>query len=471
MSGREAVAMMPSIRRMSDPSPLRASPNDFPCTDVGNAARFAAYHHDLVRYSANVGWLTWDTARWSRDETGEVQRLARQTVRAIYSEAGAADDRNRRAELAAWAKASDSRRGIDNMLALAKSELGIACRDSIFDRDPYKINTFSGIVDLRTADFLPHDPEQNFTKLAPVFYRPQALCPRWCAFIDRIMDGDHDRMAFLQRAFGYSLTGDTSEQVMFVLYGRGANGKTTLLEVMRTILGDYAMHTPAETLMVKSGAGITNDVARLRGARFVSAVEADQGRRLAEPLIKQMTGMDTLTARFLYHESFEFRPSFKVWLATNHKPVIRGTDHAIWRRIRLVPFDVTIPDAERDRTLVEKLLAESPGILWWAVQGYLAWRENGLGSCEAVTAATAEYRAEMDPLTDFIAEECVVSEGLHGYGLHEAYERWCSKGGQKDVLNARDFKGRMEARGFVHGRDSRRRFFSGIGLVARESES
>jgi putative DNA primase/helicase len=452
-------------------------PLDYPfnCTDVGNAARFARENAGVVLHAEGQGWTVYDGRRFKLDDTGEIVRLARATVRSIFVEAANCDDQKRRNELSRWATASEGRRGIDNMLALAKSEMGIASHVSQFDRDPFVLNVLTGTLNLRTAELLVHDRGDKLTKLAPTSLRPGATfsaeaCPTWTAFLHQILP-DPTLVDFLQRAIGYSLTGDTSEQVIFICYGAGANGKSTLLEVLRAVLGDYATMCSAETLMVKANAGgIPNDIARLRAARFLTATETDDGRRLAEGLVKQMTGGDTMTARFLHKEFFEFKATFKVWLATNHKPVIRGTDYAIWRRIRLIPFTVTIPESERDKGLKEKLLAEASGILAWAVEGCRIWQELGLGHAAAVTAATEAYREEMDPLGDFIADACVVAPGLQGHGLYSAYEAWANRNGVKGLLSMRAFSQRLQERGFPGSRNSRGRYFQGVGLAAEGSE-
>ena len=257
--------------------------------------------------------------------------------------------------------------------------------------------------------------EHFITKLAPVNFEPDAACPRWLEFLSRIMDGNEQLIDFLQRAVGYALTGETSEQCLFIFYGSGANGKSTFLQTMSYVLGDYSMSTPTETLLVKRRGAIPNDVARLKGARFVIACEADAENRLAESLIKQMTGGDTISARFLHQEWFDFEPTHKVFFGTNHKPVIKGTDYAIWRRIRLVPFEITIPEGERDKNLPEKLKAEADGILAWAVQGCLVWQQQGLGVPEEVKAATDSYREEMDILGEFLKDRCRLSLECQGF--------------------------------------------------------
>ena len=272
--------------------------------------------------------------------------------------------------------------------------------------------------------------------------------------LSRIMDGNEQLIDFLQRAVGYALTGETSEQCLFIFWGGGANGKSTFLQAMSHVLGDYSMSTPTETLLVKRRGAIPNDVARLKGARFVVACEADAENRLAESLIKQMTGGDTISARFLHQEWFDFEPTHKVFFGTNHKPVIKGTDYAIWRRIRLVPFEITIPEDERDKSLPEKLKAEAAGILAWAVQGCLNWQQNGLGAPEEVKAATDSYREEMDMLGEFLKDRCRQSQlmaRVSSKDLYEAYTAWCQDNGQEPV-GQRAFVSALKEKGFKRSR-------------------
>jgi putative DNA primase/helicase len=310
------------------------------------------------------------------------------------------------------------------------------------------------------------------TKLAPVEYDPDAEAPLWTAFLDKVLDRSESLIRCVQRITGYSLTGNTSEQCFFILYGTGANGKTTLVETLRAMLGEYAMQTRVETLMVKRNATIPEDIARLKGARLVTASEAEEGHRLAESLVKQLTGGDRLTARFLYSRSFEYAPEFALWLETNHKPTIYGTDRAIWRRIRLVPFTVAIPEDEQDRELGRKLKAELPGILTWAVQGCLEWQREGLGVPEEVRAATQSYRAEMDKLGRFFDDCCVIDKlaEVGASDLYRAYDDWCTANGEKSVSGTR-FGRQMAERGFEKGRGKQgRTVYYGVGLLVHNGE-
>jgi putative DNA primase/helicase len=270
---------------------------------------------------------------------------------------------------------------------------------------------------------------------------------------------------FLQRSIGYALTGSTREQVLFFLYGTGANGKSTFIETCRNLLGDYAQQSEFDTFVTKKNDGPRNDIARLKGARLVAAVEAAQGRQLDENVIKQVTGGDTVTARFLYHEHFEFVPQFKLFLVANHKPVIVGTDEAIWRRIRLIPFTVTIPKEERDKHLLEKLQRELPGILAWAVRGCLKWQEDGLGEPEAVSIATADYRREMDVMADFIEEQCVLGERETADAgmLYGKFHDWAKNNGEEE-LTQKKFGTQLRERGFEAAKKRGHRCWVGLRL-------
>jgi putative DNA primase/helicase len=296
-----------------------------------------------------------------------------------------------------------------------------------------------------------------------VAYREDAKCPLWCEFLSRVTAGNAELVSFLQRITGYSLTGDTREQVLFLFYGTGANGKTTFLETLRYVLGDYAMGAEFNTFVASRGTSVRNDLARLAGARFVTAVESQFNRPLAEEVVKQITGGDMITARFLYSEHFEFRPQFKLFLATNHKPKIRGTDLAIRRRIHLIPFTVTIPCEEQDKELPEKLRREAPGIPCWALEGLASWRRNGLTPPAAIAEATKEYRSEQDVLQHFIEERCVLDPGaeVSASGLYEAYSKWCQAVGESAVCK-RDLSLALQERGIRRTRSSKCRGWIGI---------
>jgi putative DNA primase/helicase len=357
------------------------------------------------------------------------------------------------------------------MVDLARSDVPVMPDE--LDASPDLLNTESGTIDLCTGELREHRREDLITKISPTKYRPDAAAPTWEAFLERVLPGEELR-AFVQRGVGYSAAGDTSEQCMFINYGTGANGKSTFQEAIAAALGDYAMRTPTEMLLAKRSDGVPNDVARLKGARFVSASETEEGRRLAESRIKDLTGQDTITARFMKAEWFDFAPTHKLWLSTNHKPEIRGTDAAIWRRIRLVPWAVTIPPAEQDKKLPIALRDELAGILAWVVRGCLQWRREGLQAPDEVRKATGEYRAEMDVLAGFLAECCELDTGHWEYAkdLYECYKRWCDENGERPEPQ-RKFGGRLGERGFQRDRGGSRGagIWRGVRLTEGEKEA
>ena len=438
-------------------------------TDLGNARRFTGRHGTLVRYVAAWGkWLLWDGTRWLKDETDAVQRLGKETVAALYKEAAETDDDSERKDLAKWALRSESETRLRAMLSLAESEQGVALAGNDLDRNGWLLNARNGTVDLRTGLLLAHEPTHLLTMRAEANYDASATCDAWDRFLDQTFAGDADLIGYVQRAVGYSLTQEMGEQCAFVMHGGGANGKSTFVDTMTRLLADYAMTTPTETLMVKSGSHIPSDVARLVGARFVAASEASDGRRLDEELVKRITGGDRMAARFMNHDWFEFYPVLKLWLAVNHKPTIRGTDLGIWRRIHLIPFAVTVPPDKQDRALVKKLLAEAPGILAWAVRGCLSWQKIGLKPPQVVLDATAAYRSEMDTIGRFLEECCTVAKGAQASAkmLYEAYKLWCGENGEREQTQNR-LGATLGERGYLRERDSRgAKVWRGIGLNA-----
>lgn len=453
---------------------LEGQPERFNLTDLGNARRFVAQHGRDIRYCYAWGcWFLWDGMRWVKDVTGGIYRLAKDTVMSIYIEAANAIDSEERKALAKHAARSESEARIKAMVSLAESEPGIAVTPDQLDGDPWLLNCSNGTLDLRTGEFRYPKREDLITKLAPVEYDINAECPTWIAFLDKILQGSSSLRVFMQKIMGYCLTGDTREQSLFFLHGAGANGKSTMINIILALLGDYAMQTPTETLMLADKGGIPNDIARLKGARFVAAVEAGEGRRMAEVLVKQLTGGDTITARFLHQEFFEFKPQCKIFLAANHKPVIKGTDHAIWRRIKMIPFTVTIPEDEQDKHLLDKLKAELSGILTWAVNGCLAWQQLGLGMPDEVKAATEGYRAEMDVIAGFIDEKCHIhsSVAAQAGALYGAYCQWCKENGE-EAQTQRRFGMALTERGFQRERGVGGRYlWRGIGLADITGES
>jgi putative DNA primase/helicase len=340
-------------------------------------------------------------------------------------------------------------------------ELNVITDD--LDVDPWLLNVRNGTVDLRTGELREQSPDDLITRIANVDYDPVADCPMWKQFIMEIMNYNTDLIRFIQNVAGWAITGDTSEQCMFILFGTGANGKSTFLNTIMNLLGDYAIATPTETFMRKVGDHITNDIARLRGTRFVTTTETELGKRLSEPLIKQITGNDKMTARFLYGEFFNFTPTFKIFMATNHKPTIKGTDHGIWRRIKLIPFINRIEEDKQDKHLEEKLLREGSGILNWLIEGLRRWLHEGLRTPRIIINATDQYRGDMDVIGNFIKERCVYAEGvtIKARELFKVYQDWCNENNEH-ASSERFFGLRLKELGQEQKRYNDGRYWVGV---------
>lgn len=438
-------------------------------SDLGNARRLARLAGRDLRYVHGwKQWRVWDDRRWAADHTGEVERRAKWVVESIAIEAANESNEDQRRALLRHALHSQGARAIRNMVQLAESEGGVAVPPDVFDRDPSLLNVANGTLELGEEAILrPHRREDYLTKLVPVPYDAAATCPTFTAFLERIFAGRRGLIEYVQRAVGYSLTGRTSEQVLLLCHGGGANGKTTLMQTIKDLLADYSGSLAAETLLARKGdvALAMNDLASLQGTRFVVAVESDMGRRLAEGLVKSLTGGEAIRVKRLYADVYSIMPTFKLWIGTNHKPDIRGRDLAIWRRIKLIPFDVVIPTHEQDHRLIEKLEAERPGILRWAVEGYLAWRRQGLGAVDEVERATAAYQGEMDSLGEFLADRCVIERGciVPAGQLFEAYVDWAKKGGET-MMSKRALGVELANLGFLRGRKNGQRAWIGVRL-------
>ncbi len=386
------------------PARSESTVETFHLTELGNAERLIAKHGTNIRYVLKRScWIVWNGLRWVPDDTRRVQSLAIDTVMSMHVETAHPNTPNRKA-LSAHAFRSESKRALSAMLAIAEDKCVITPQE--LDGDPYLLCCASGVLDLETGELLTPVRENYITRATAVEYDPCATCPLWERFLERIMP-DREIRAFLQRAVGYSLTGDVREQCFFFLYGGGANGKSTFIETIAELAGDYYQKLPIETFTLgKYGKDSRRELATLPGARLASVAEMAKGAKLDESLIKDLTGGDTVTARLLRQEQFNFQSGAKLWFFGNHKPEVQGRDEGIWRRTRLIPFTVQIPEAEWDLDLKAKLKGELPGILAWAVRGAQAWRDNGLEAPRAVREATDEYRAEQDTLAGFLAARC-----------------------------------------------------------------
>jgi putative DNA primase/helicase len=320
------------------------------------------------------------------------------------------------------------------LLRQVQSEAGVAFRVEKFDRDPWRLVCANGVLALRNGSFSDHRAEDFITRGSSVEYDPDAQCPRWQQFLREVFGGDEELIAFVQRTAGYSLTGDISEECMFILWGAGNNAKTTLVKAVRGLLGELALAVDFAETFAKSRRerGARNDLARLHGARMVVAAESAEGRAFDEEVIKRVTSREMISARFLFAEHFEYEPQFKLWLMTNHRPRVDAEEEAMWRRIRLIPFEQSFK-AREDRGLDDALQREAPGILRWAVEGCSAWQRDGLGQAGAITRATKEYRDHEDVIGQFL-DDCTYEGGRAKVAeLYVAYEGFCRDAGEEPI--------------------------------------
>ncbi|WP_237722946.1 phage/plasmid primase, P4 family [Singulisphaera acidiphila] len=456
--------------RVEDESPIHR-------TDLGNAQRLIKRFGDFIRFCPTWGkWLVWDGKRWREDETGEIFRLAKRTVRSIGAEAAEVEADGERKALLAWALQSESQKRIQAMIGLSWSEAGVPVEPSQLNRDPWLLNVENGTLDLRTGTLRPHQQADLISKLAPVAFDPAATCKRWEAFLARIFDGNADLVAFMQRALGYAISGVVSEHALFFLYGTGRNGKSTFLNIILGILGDYATTIDSSLLTVKRGDDHPTGLTDLDGRRFVPTSEVEDGRQMAEALVKKLTGGERIKARRMRENFYEFEPTHKIFLAANHKPEIRGTDEGIWSRIKLLPFDVYIRPEERTKDLDKILIAEEgPGILAWLVKGCLEWQRIGLADPAAIVKATEGYRAEMDHIGDYLGERCDCPEPKHlreasrtlASTLFHDYLEW-AKGNGVEPLDQRKFGSEMTKRGFKSDKSNGKCWRYGLSVKPKE---
>jgi putative DNA primase/helicase len=431
-------------------------------SDDALALDFAEQHHERLRYVAIWGnWLEWDGCRWTKDGTLKVLDLARKAVRIRAANCAAPK----------VAIAIASAKTIASTERLARSDRKIAATSDQWDADPWSLNTPRGAIDLRTGAIRPSIAADYATKITSVGPDDHCDISVWLRFLNRVTGGDKELAGFLQRMSGYALTGDTSEHALFFIYGTGANGKSTFLNALTGCLGDYHRTSAIETFTASKTERHPTDLAGLRGARLVTAIETEEGRQWAESKIKSLTGGDRIAARFMRQDFFEFTPAFKLIIAGNHKPGLRSVDEAIRRRFHLVPFTITVPPEERDGTLPDQLRAEWPGILAWALEGCLEWRRQGLAPPAAVREATAAYLEAEDALAAWIDDQCHVDPDAweSSSDLFRSFRSWADRcgeyhGSQKKFIQRLDERG--GGLGLRRGRDNRGvRGFYGLRIV------
>ena len=440
-------------------------------TDVGNAERLIATNGDDIRYVYEYkNWIHWEDDIWVTDENGHMSRLAKQVAKSIFLEAANEADEKLQKKLVTHAFASEGSNRLNSMIDVSTTEIGITISQSALDNDRYLLGVKNGVVDLKTGNLLPSTKPQMITKRANVEFDADAQCPVWENALSQMMAGDKDVVEYLQRAVGYSLTGDTREHLLFFLHGFGENGKSVFINIIQKFLNDYAAQTPVSTIMKKAKGSIPNDIARLKGARFVSTTETEEDSRISDAEVKHMTGGDTVTARYLHKEFFEFIPQFKLWISGNYKPIL-GEDHGIWRRVILVPFEVTFDEKTRDDQLEDKLTNELPGILNWAIKGCLNWQKQSLkvNPPKKIANATNEYKSDNDRIDSWTYDCCEKDPSFSAKSseLYESFRNWAGTNGESGMSH-RTFSQKMVERRYAKKRTNTGVVFIGIKLPVRE---
>lgn len=450
------VTVLPTSRARADlDTTVDATRDDVPAkySEDNIALAFSHLYADDLRYVHPWSrWLRWDGTRWTMEETLEVFDMARKVCRAAGNAAMNDPDLT-----AKQIDAIRNRMGLAGVVAAverhAKADRRHAATVSQWDADEWALNTPAGVVDLRTGGITAGNRGAHMTKITHA--SPGGACPTWIKFLETSTNGDHELIRFLQRMCGYSLTGSTREHALFFVYGAGGNGKGTFLNTFQWIIGDYAKAAPADMFTERKNEAHTTELARLMGARLVTAQETEEGKRWAEAKIKMMTGGDTITARFMRQDDFEYVPQFKLVMTGNHKPGLRNVDEAIKRRLHLIPFTVNIPAEQRDKTLGDRLRAEAGGILQWAIEGCLEWQATGLAPPQSVKDATNEYLEQQDVLGLWLDECCVIMPEVSGKAgdLYKSFKKWAESSGEY-VLPQKRWAGAMESRGFVSRKSS-----------------
>jgi P4 family phage/plasmid primase-like protien len=448
---------------------------DLMCTDVANGERFVKRHENKIRYVVGAGCYGWSGKHWERDEAGtKPMELARETADSIFEEAKEMQDNKSAKKLFFHARKTQNHTQLVRLIEQARTHREMVSLMEDFDSDRMLFNCANGTIDLRNGILAPHSRQQMLSKVSPISYDPNAKAPRWEQFLREVFQGDEELIGYVQRAVGYSITGETKEQIFFVLHGDGANGKTTFINVILHVMDAYGMEADPKIVLLNKHDGIARSgQARLPGVRLVALSEIKQGGRLDEQLVKQITGSNKMNARLLFKEEFTFEPVCKLWLAVNHRPKLTGDDYAMQRRLKDIPFKRKFEEWERDKNLENTLRAEAPGILAWLVQGAVEWNKVGIGTCKAVEDATQEYLTENDPLALFIEECCAtgVNHLAKRSSFVSEFTRWCES--NRYPKPSRKVTKQIESKGYrivdkwIEG--SSHKCIEGIGLLVDSS--
>ena len=467
------------MTKSNDTEEIQNETKEYPCTDTGNMERFVDQHQGYLRSLGTIKtWLVWDGTRWKPSDYAEVFKFALETVQSIKTEiehaAGLTDAQN----LKKWSVASESNSKTMAMLDMAAKHPSLVAKASSFDKQKMKLNCLNGVVDLGTGQLNQRTSDDLHTKVIGTNFNPKAKCPNFDKFIKEVFGGDGELISWIQRAFGYSLTGSVQEQVLFICYGTGANGKSTLLETISKILGDYSTNADFEMFLSnqKSDVRVMEAVGELKGIRLALASEVDASKRFNESLVKRLTGGDTLRGTKLQMGAFQFEPQHKLWFLCNHIPFARDGSHGFWRRIKILPFAQQFQGSSLDSALPDKLWAEREGILAWMIRGAAVWSNElqktngttGLGPCKAIDQSIDEYRYDNDLSARFI-EDCLVRDNDFGSvgarELYIAYQSWLSDNSDEDTPSEGIFSRRMEERGLKKTRTKARMVYKGVELI------
>jgi putative DNA primase/helicase len=438
-----------------------------PLSDAGNAECMTALYGNKFRYDhTRKKWLVWDGIKWSVDEMGLARKHAVKVVRARQQAAMDVENFDTRRRLAKWGLASENITRVNALLQMAQVLEPFSSTIDQYDSDVMLSTTQNGTLDLRDSTFRESRPEEYLTKQLGATYDPDATCTRWEQFLDEIFGGDEELISYIQRAVGYSLTGNTSEQVVFLCYGNGANGKSVFLDVLSELLGDYAGTASFETFDAGRRSEASNDLAALKGKRIVTVIETEEDRRLAEAKVKAVTGQDSISCRFLYGEYFTYVPQFKIWMAINHLPVIRGVDRGIWRRIRVIPF-LQSYEGRADKSLNTKLREELSGILNWALEGLREWSEQRMGELpKAMKDATEQYRRDNDSIGQWLEERTEPNKQsmLRAKLGYQDYSMWAEERGERP-FNQKNWSKALVEKGYMKDRNRDGYHYFGLELA------
>lgn len=472
---------------------LNSAPDGHPLTVRGNSGRFLDDYANGVRFCEPLkSWFLWTGSHWRADRSSGVMTLGQQTAAKIHrlmdhsdlsldpklmlDKDDQAHRQSMRAELRSWTRTSEKPSAIREMVEYASWQQQVQVESDELDCDDLLVNTPSGVVNVKTMEVQAHDPRLNQTKITTVPYEAKAECPRWIQFVNWAMKGDQELISFLQRAGGYSLTGSCSDEVFFICYGGGGNGKSTFLEALLNVAGTYGRTCDFQLFLAGAAqqSGPTPELLALKDIRMTFASEPEEGRRLKEDVVKRVTGGERITARGLWSQPVEFKPKFSLWFGTNHKPTIKGTDDGIWRRVALIPWEQKVTAETKDVHLKDKLRAEYPGILAWFLQGANDWANKGLRIPDKIRAATSEYRDDMDVIGDFITSTCIVHPDRLKYftasqELYDEYVKWCESTRERP-LKRKAFGMRLHGRGFQSEKKAGRMHYIGIGIKSDHTQ-